>query len=418
MRADQDRAAVIESLSDTALDLVELGKRPEAGTVCQDLLRLDPGNVVALQLLGEIALEEGRFEAARGFFQAVVAAMPNAAEAHRWLGAALLKLGFYEKALASYTDAIVLKTSFAEAYNDRGLVLLKLKRTDAALRDFEKAVALAPLYADARFNLGTAYLLANKFEEALASFEETIAINPDYPMAVQKRDEAARKAEGGKSVGKDLLSMAETAELRSQLIDSILSGKIVYDALNELKVARSLPILLFKRLSAVMTPSIVGSFGDDLLAYLNVDGTVADSLPFAEVGRKTSRFWSGDILLLMRMEDTGALLSKRRALQQVAFSTRRIFAFPMLASQQHVGNTLKLRRLLHSVGFNYVTTVALPFAAAVERIGLVSQGNISDPTPYCLDDETRYSGETHADGVLFWFFCVQRHRDLEIFTRA
>ena len=77
----------------SALNLHRQGRLGEAEALCREVLSAEPAHVEALDLLGVLCVESGRFDAAAGFLRRAVALRPEHGRTHAYLGFALRRLG-------------------------------------------------------------------------------------------------------------------------------------------------------------------------------------------------------------------------------------------------------------------------------------------------------------------------------------
>lgn len=174
-----DIAAVLKE----ALDLHGRGRPGEAAALYEQVIAAAPDHSGAHNLLGLIALTEGRLERALELFDRAVALKPGFGRAHFNRGNALMRLGRPGEALAAFDAAIEAEPEHAEAHNNRASALVALGRTDEALASLERSVALRP--GDPTLHLGRAETLLNlgRHAAALEGFERALALNPDLADA-------------------------------------------------------------------------------------------------------------------------------------------------------------------------------------------------------------------------------------------
>jgi len=135
-----DHAAMLQ----TAFTFHEQGRLNEAEALYEEILRLQPGHVDALQLLATIAAQKKNSLYAIELFDRVLAINHDHFGALNNRGNALRELRRYEEALASYEKVVTVKPDYFEVYYNRGIVLTKLMRNEEALASYDKACALRP----------------------------------------------------------------------------------------------------------------------------------------------------------------------------------------------------------------------------------------------------------------------------------
>jgi predicted O-linked N-acetylglucosamine transferase (SPINDLY family) len=197
-----------ESLLRTAFRLHQDGDIEQAARLCGEILRLDPGQVDALYLLGFIHFQRGQAAEAARHFDSALAIAPHRYDVLAARGATLSNLNRHLEALADYDKTVALRPGHAHAWNNRGNALLELGRNADALASYDKAIANKPDYADAWRNRGIALSQLNRADEAVASFDRALALQPSHPGALEDRAYAlmrlARHEEALSAFGKAL----------------------------------------------------------------------------------------------------------------------------------------------------------------------------------------------------------------------
>ena len=154
------------------------------------LLEAQSGHFDALQMLGILRHQQGRFTDALALIGAALKANPNAPAALLNYGLVLDALMRREEALASYDKALALQPNYAEALYNRGVVLRGLQRPAEALASFERALSIRPDYAEAHYNRGNALQDLARPTEALASYDRALALRPDIAEILYNRGNA------------------------------------------------------------------------------------------------------------------------------------------------------------------------------------------------------------------------------------
>jgi len=167
-----------------ALALHRKGYLAEAESLYRDILKKQPRHFDALQLLGAIDLQQGRFEEAYRRCNDAIRINPRCDSAHANLGYILVALKRPAEALASCDKVLAINPGHAEALCTRGNALKDLGRGKEALASYERALALRPDYAEALHNRAVVQLTLKRTREALASAERALAIKPDFPQAL------------------------------------------------------------------------------------------------------------------------------------------------------------------------------------------------------------------------------------------
>jgi tetratricopeptide (TPR) repeat protein len=195
------RARRLDPLDPVWLDhradaLGELGRDAEAWELLAQGAERFADHPPTLQRLGLARLEEGRFEAARDLFEAVVRQAPEAADGHLGLGAALLELGAAAEAQRVLERALEISPGERSGHYLLGRALRALGEADLALAHLERGgggrLAAMPDDGDrrlGRFAVGPEQqraranraLAGGRPEEARAILEELAREQPDDP---------------------------------------------------------------------------------------------------------------------------------------------------------------------------------------------------------------------------------------------
>jgi predicted O-linked N-acetylglucosamine transferase (SPINDLY family) len=161
----------------------QAGRLAEAEQIYGQILRVDPNQVDALQLLGVIAGHTGRAKMAFAYLHAALRLKPDFAEVHNNLGNVLLNQRQLADAVASFQQALRCKPDFAEAHNNLGMALREQGKLAEAAVCFEQALRLQPDFPEAHNNLGSALREQGKLAEAVVCLEQALSLAPDFAEA-------------------------------------------------------------------------------------------------------------------------------------------------------------------------------------------------------------------------------------------
>lgn len=193
------------------LDLHQKGQLAEAGEVYRDILKKDPDNVDALNLLGVILQAAGeletaivlleratvlapdyaapyvnlgnalqlarRAEDAVDAFEKAIALDPEQPAAANNLASVLNDLGRHEEALDACVVALKKAPDFGEAHNNMGNALAALGRADDAEKSYRRALEINPAHATAYFNLGNVLADGDRLDDALEAYRKAVALD-------------------------------------------------------------------------------------------------------------------------------------------------------------------------------------------------------------------------------------------------
>ncbi|TMJ47620.1 MAG: tetratricopeptide repeat protein [Alphaproteobacteria bacterium] len=158
------------------------GRLSEAERLYRLACDADPKNARAFHLLGVVAHQLGRPDAAALVGRAVVLD-PNFAEVHNDRGVILAANGLIAEALACFEKAVALKPGYDEARSNLGRVLRSLGRLDEALVQFEQVAKSAADSPVAHFNLAAALELAGRHHDAEKHYRIAASLRPDFADA-------------------------------------------------------------------------------------------------------------------------------------------------------------------------------------------------------------------------------------------
>jgi predicted TPR repeat methyltransferase len=178
-----DQGTETARLFTLALDHFRARRTHEAEQLCQAALALAPRHALSLHLLGVIAAQSGRPEAALELIRRAIDADSAAPEFHNSLGNAFTALGRRDEAAAAYRQAVALAPGYAPAHLNLGNALREAERLGEAAEEYRQAVALQPDNIAARMNLGAILARRGAFEEALVEFEAVLSRQPQLAEA-------------------------------------------------------------------------------------------------------------------------------------------------------------------------------------------------------------------------------------------
>jgi len=172
-----------EQIFAAALQYIAAGQIEEAERLCRQILAAEPAHADSLHLLGVIAHQAGRTNAALELIERALAIRDDSAPYHNDCGNVLRRLGRLDEALGHYGRALVLAPDYAEAHNNLGIALKEQSALDLAAARFREAVRLKPDYAIAHYNLGNVLQEQDALEESIAAYRRALALQPSYAKA-------------------------------------------------------------------------------------------------------------------------------------------------------------------------------------------------------------------------------------------
>ncbi len=158
--------------------LATTGRKSEAVEVLRDLLRIQPGNAIALSLIGDIKLDDP--ESARAYLEEAVRLKPKAFIALVDLGRCYISLGLGDKAEAMLRRAQDVDPESQSVRNNLAISLIIQNRLDEAIEMLRELLSDYPDYAEARNNLALSLGRAGRFDEAETEARRAIASREDF----------------------------------------------------------------------------------------------------------------------------------------------------------------------------------------------------------------------------------------------
>ncbi|AFY64842.1 glycosyl transferase family 9 [Geitlerinema sp. PCC 7407] len=167
---------------DRAIALHQAGNLAAAKAEYGALLTEQP-TALLQTMLGILAFQEQRPEAALAHYRQAIALDPGYADAHYNLGVALSCHSDLEGAIACYQRVLVLQPRYFAALHNLATAYHQQQQFEEAIAFYEQALQLQPDHAEAHYNLGLAHRQCNNLEAALAHYDRAIALQPDYAEA-------------------------------------------------------------------------------------------------------------------------------------------------------------------------------------------------------------------------------------------
>jgi tetratricopeptide (TPR) repeat protein len=179
----QEPISIVQGIFTNALEHHHRGRLAEAERLYRQILALNPRHADSLHLLGVLAHQVGRDDAAVDLIGAAIALDKRRAAYHSNLGTALQARGKLEEAANSYRQALDLKPEMAEAQINLGAVYESLGKRELAEAHLRRALALRPDLAEVHVNLGNILQAQGKLDEAVASQKRALALKPEFAEA-------------------------------------------------------------------------------------------------------------------------------------------------------------------------------------------------------------------------------------------
>ncbi|MHC8509135.1 MAG: tetratricopeptide repeat protein [Rhodospirillales bacterium] len=156
-----------------------IGDTDGAAAAYREVLRLDPHQADALNLLGVVMQQTGNLVMAETLTRAAAEAAPEFAPYHVNLGNALQAKGDAEGAAEAFRRALALQPDLAEAHANLGSALSELKTPRDAIPHLEQARAGGVTTPGLALKLALAYLDTGAPRPALDAFQEAVGRWPE-----------------------------------------------------------------------------------------------------------------------------------------------------------------------------------------------------------------------------------------------
>ncbi len=156
----------------------ESGRQDLARQNLDRAVLLNPGNYVALDLLGTLDRKQKDYSKALKHHRAAIKINPNFAPSYHNLGILYMEIGDLSNAVKAFRQALALRPMWSEAYSSLGLALAKQGRYDIAIPALRKAVKIDFKNEEALFNLALSYKMTGQYKMAVHVYETLLEIAP------------------------------------------------------------------------------------------------------------------------------------------------------------------------------------------------------------------------------------------------
>jgi tetratricopeptide (TPR) repeat protein len=170
--------ASIDAYVSLALLKNQQGRREEAQKLLEAARAKLPLSTKLLGAIGQLALAEGRYEAAIAGFRQALALDPTDISARFRLGIALRKNRAFDEAMSCFEAVAKVDAEFPGLALERGLLYETSGRTDEALKAFEDALAKAPNDPDLMLRVGCGKVAAGRPKEAETLLRKVLEQRP------------------------------------------------------------------------------------------------------------------------------------------------------------------------------------------------------------------------------------------------
>jgi len=156
----------------------------EAKRIYELVLKNEPFNMQALDLLGVISLESKEYISAIELMKRILEIDPKSSFALNNSGVAYLHLKDYANAINFFSKVIEIDPDYVEALLNLGTCYQQTKNLDAAIKYFDLSILKNPTFYEAYFNKANALVQLKEYLLSLEYFEKTIQLNPNHIDAI------------------------------------------------------------------------------------------------------------------------------------------------------------------------------------------------------------------------------------------
>ena len=183
-RATQDCImGIVEESFHKALNEMNRGNPLEAERLFKTVLKAQPDNFAAFNLLTVVLMSVGRYAEAEKFISKAVELNQSSDVSYYNYGLILKNLNKPQQSLIQFNNALRLNALVPETWNNRGTIFNDLGQYENAIQDFDRAVSLAPNYPAAFCNKGKSLSKLRRYDGAFASYDKALALMPDFAEA-------------------------------------------------------------------------------------------------------------------------------------------------------------------------------------------------------------------------------------------
>jgi predicted O-linked N-acetylglucosamine transferase (SPINDLY family) len=161
----------------------QVGDLQNAALIYQQILRESPQNPDALNLLGVVSSQLGKYDASIELITKAILIKPTSSPYHNNLANVYRIKKRLDDAISAYQQALKLDKNNVCAQNGLGVVLYEQNRLPAAILRYRRALEINPRYVDAYDNLGQAFHKLGDFKEATKNFRRALEIDPHFSQS-------------------------------------------------------------------------------------------------------------------------------------------------------------------------------------------------------------------------------------------
>jgi len=216
--------ALADNLFAAAVTHFRTGALDAAERACRDVLTFNRDHAHALHLLGLIAYQSGRHDAALELIGRAFALDPRNADCAFNMAQVLRALGRIEDAAAHFVQATELRRDYAAAHLALADLHLQQGRFGEAVPRYRRALARQSASAEAYSNFGVALAGLGQWDEAATQYRRALALKPELIDVYRNLGRivlAQGDAAPALALTRRALAQQETVELRALFVQCV-----------------------------------------------------------------------------------------------------------------------------------------------------------------------------------------------------
>jgi tetratricopeptide (TPR) repeat protein len=166
--------------------LLVFGLRTQAHAVFQDILDINPQDVLALNSLGYNELNNRHLVQALEYFERALTLTPNNANAHFNVGFVCEELGRSQEAELAFRKALEMDEKMDRAWYGLGLVLVRQRRFDESLVAFKRNTELQSMSPYAWYQMARVHMELHQPEKTLEIMRHLKGFEPKVAAQLER----------------------------------------------------------------------------------------------------------------------------------------------------------------------------------------------------------------------------------------
>jgi tetratricopeptide (TPR) repeat protein len=166
--------------------LLVLGLHNKAHEVFQEILLINPGDVLALNSVGFKELNDRHLVQALGYFERALTLTPNNANAHFNVGFVCEELGRSQEAELAFRKALEMDEKMDRAWYGLGLVLVRQRRFEESLAAFKRNTELQSMSPYAWYQMARVHMELHQPDKALEVMRHLKGFEPKVAAQLER----------------------------------------------------------------------------------------------------------------------------------------------------------------------------------------------------------------------------------------